>query len=173
MFVAMSAWLMMPTSRWPSITGRRRTLLSVIVRSASLIESSAPMVTVLPSPTPSSPALTLLGSFPWASTFTTMSRSVSMPLRRSSSPQIGTAPTSRSARSFAASRTLSFSPMHVGSDVMTSLAFLSATADPPSVGSDLSPAGSLPAMPRLRARKVSATCPAAGDRTGCGGIAAH
>jgi hypothetical protein len=29
---------------------------------------------------------------PWASAFTTMSRSVSMPLRRSSSPQIGTAP---------------------------------------------------------------------------------
>src|SRR3954468_2470286 len=130
MWVAMSAWLMMPTSSRPSMTGSRRTLLSIIVRSASSIESSAPMVTVLPSPTPSSPAVTLEGSLPSASTFTTMSRSVSMPLRRSSSPQIGMLPTSSWASCFAASSTLSFSPTHVQSSLMMSRAFLSDMGTP-------------------------------------------
>jgi hypothetical protein len=53
-----------------------------------------------------------------------MSRSVSMPFRRSSSPQIGTAPTSFSLSSFAASSTESFSPMQVQSSLMISRAFL-------------------------------------------------
>jgi hypothetical protein len=109
------------------MTGRRRTLWSIIVRSASSTESSAPIVTVSPSPWPSSPALTCAGSFPAASTFTTMSRSVSMPFRRLSSPQIGMPPTSSSARRFAASSTLSFSPMHWTSELMMSRAFLAMT----------------------------------------------
>jgi hypothetical protein len=93
-----------------------------MVASACSTESSAPMVIGLPSP--SSPALVEAGSLPWARTFTTMSRSVSMPLRRSSCPQIGMAPTSSSASFFAASSTESFSPMQVASEVMMSRAVL-------------------------------------------------
>src|SRR4051812_9069466 len=59
-----------------------------------------------------------------------MSRSVSMPLSRSSSPQIGSAPTSSSASRLAASRTESFSPMHVQSGLITSRAFLSDMGPP-------------------------------------------
>jgi hypothetical protein len=84
----MSAWLMTPTQSCPSITGRRRTLWSIIVRRASSIGSSAPIVTVRASPWPSSPAFVDAGSLPCASTFTTMSRSVSIPFNRLSSPQI-------------------------------------------------------------------------------------
>src|SRR4029450_7758199 len=47
---AMSATAMMPTRSWPSITGSRRTLYWAIVLRASWSESSAPMVTGLPSP---------------------------------------------------------------------------------------------------------------------------
>ena len=86
----MSATAMMPTRSWPSITGRRRTLCWAIVLRASWSESSAPTVTGLPSP--SSPARVEAGSLPWARAFTTMSRSVSMPLRRLSSPQMGIDP---------------------------------------------------------------------------------
>src|SRR4051812_33356555 len=64
-----------------------------------------------------------------------MSRSVSMPLRRLSSPQIGTAPTSSSASRLAASRTESFSPTHSGSGVMMSRAFLAIA--PPGVAVDV------------------------------------
>src|SRR3954464_1350259 len=53
-----------------------------------------------------------------------MSRSVSIPLSRSSSPQMGMAPTSSSASRFAASRTESFSPTHCASWVITSRAVL-------------------------------------------------
>ncbi len=76
---ATSAWATIPTSRLPSITGRRRTWCRAIVCSTSETGSSAPIVTVLPSPAPSSPARVEAGSFPCASTFTTMSRSVSIP----------------------------------------------------------------------------------------------
>ena len=130
--VAMSAWLTMPTSRCPSITGSRRTLCSVIVRSASSIESSAPIVTVFPSPAPSSPAFTEPGSLPWASALTTMSRSVSIPFRRSSSPQIGSDPTSSSASRLAASTSESFSPMHVQSGAHDVARGLVSHALPPS-----------------------------------------
>src|SRR4051794_28793910 len=98
------------------------------------MESSAPMVTVWPSPWPSSPAFVELGSLPSASTLTTMSRSVSMPLSRSSSPQIGMAPTSSSLSFLAASSTESFSPMQVHSPVITSRAFLSDMLPPKSTG---------------------------------------
>ena len=64
------------------------------------------------------------GSLPLATTSSTMSRSVIMPLRRSSSPQIGIDPTFRSASFFAASATESFSPAHWQSSVMMSLAVL-------------------------------------------------
>src|SRR5215212_10064819 len=126
----MSAWLTMPTHRWPSITGSRRTLCCAMVCRASSTESSAPMVTTS-SCVASSPTRVEAGSLPCAITFTTMSRSVSIPLRRSSSPQIGSAPTSSSASRSAASSTLSRSPMQLQSPVMMSRAFLSAI-DPPS-----------------------------------------
>src|SRR4051794_25624868 len=122
MLRARSAWLTMPIRSCPSITGRRRTLCSAIVCSASSTESSAPIVTGLPSP--SSPARVDAGSLPCASTFTTMSRSLSMPLSRLSSPQIGIAPTLSSASRLAASRIVSFSPMHSAPPVMTSRAVL-------------------------------------------------
>ena len=109
-FFAMSAWLTMPTRLCPSITGSLRTCLSAIVRIASEIESSAPIVTGLPSP--SSPTLTSEGSLPSAITLTTMSRSLTTPLRRSSSPQIGSAPTPSSESFLAASAAVSLSPMH-------------------------------------------------------------
>src|SRR4051812_5874139 len=53
-----------------------------------------------------------------------MSRSVIIPLSRSSSPQIGIAPTSSSVSRFAASRTVSVSDTHLHSGVITSRAFL-------------------------------------------------
>src|ERR671933_384221 len=68
----MSAWEMMPTSLCPSMTGRRRTCSLDIVRSASSMESSAPTVTVLASPTPSSPARVVFRSLPCAIAFTTL-----------------------------------------------------------------------------------------------------
>src|ERR1044072_8586516 len=80
---------------------------------------------VLLSPWPSSPARVEPGSLPWASAFTTMSRSVSMPLRRSSSPQIGRGPTSSSASLRAAASSVSFSPPPAVSRLITSRAFLS------------------------------------------------
>src|SRR5215217_4123345 len=119
---AMSARATMPTRSWPSITGRRRTLYRAIVFRASWMESSAPMVTGLPSP--SSPARVEPGSLPWASALTTMSRSVSTPLRRLSSPQIGIDPKPRSAIFLAASSRVSFSPTHSALGVMTSRAVL-------------------------------------------------
>jgi hypothetical protein len=54
-----------------------------------------------------------------------MSRSVSIPIRRSSSPQIGSDPTSSCAIFSAAALTDSFSPMHSAREVITSrIAFL-------------------------------------------------
>src|SRR5215217_4466228 len=117
---AMSARATMPTRSWPSITGRRRTLYWAIVFRASWMESSAPMVTGLPSP--SSPARVEPGSLPLASALTTMSRSVSTPFRRLSSPQIGIDPKPRSAIFLAASSRVSFSPTHSALGVMTSRA---------------------------------------------------
>ena len=76
-FVARSAWLTTPTRSWPSTTGRRRTLRSIIVRNASSTLSSAPIVTGLPSPM--SPAVVFAGSLPAARTFTTMSRQSACP----------------------------------------------------------------------------------------------
>src|SRR3954453_16344558 len=64
MLRARSAWVTMPTSSVPSMTGRRRTACSFIVLSASLIESSAPIVTVSPSPPPRAPPFTAGGAFP-------------------------------------------------------------------------------------------------------------
>src|SRR6186997_682280 len=129
--LARSAWLTMPMHSVPSTTGRRRTACSFIVRNASSIESSAPMVTVSPSPWPSSPALTDEGSLPCAITFTTMSRSVIMPLRRLSEPQIGIAPTSSSARRLATSATDWSSCAHSAPLVMTSRAVLAMLLVPP------------------------------------------
>src|SRR5215217_132645 len=117
---AMSATATMPTRSWPSITGSRRTLYWAIVLRASDSESSAPMVTGLPSP--SSPARVEAGSLPLASALVTMSRSVSTPLRRLSSPQMGMAPKPRSAIFLAASSRVSFSPTHSALGVMTSRA---------------------------------------------------
>src|SRR3954447_12515944 len=118
-----------------------------MVRSASSIESSAPIVTVSPSPWPSSPALTDEGSLPCAITFTTMSRSVIMPLRRLSEPQIGIAPTSSSARRLATSETDWSSWAHSAPLVMTSRAVLAMLLVPP-----LSIRGSDPGVPAPRAK---------------------
>ena len=93
-FLATSPWLTMPPRRCPSITGSRRTLYCAIVRSASSTESSAPIVTGLPSMThrPDLGGILPVGDAP--------SHDVSIrqhPQSRSSSPQIGSEPTSRSA----------------------------------------------------------------------------
>ena len=95
-------------------------MCSFIVWIASVTESSAPIVTGLPCE--NSDAFVESGSLPSAIAFTTMSRSVSMPLRRSSSPQIGSAPTPRSAIFFAATASDSFSPMHSAPWLITSRA---------------------------------------------------
>src|SRR5919112_5484453 len=85
---------------------------------ASSIESSAPMVTGFP--WPKSPAFAVRGSPPSAKHLMTMSRSVTMPLSRLSSPQMGSAPTSRSFIFRASASSLSFSPMHSTPPVMIS-----------------------------------------------------
>ena len=69
----MSAELMMPTRRCPSITGSRRTCARSIVASVSCTESSAPIVTGLPSASSETSVRTT--SLPRAIAFTTMSRS--------------------------------------------------------------------------------------------------
>src|SRR3954471_9658783 len=110
------------------MTGSRRTPWSFIVRSVSSKESSAPIVTGLPS----ARAETFVdeGSPPSAMHFTTMSRSVIIPCSRLSSPQIGSAPTSRSRIFFAASTRESFTDAHSTPPVMISRAVVIA---PPSL----------------------------------------
>jgi hypothetical protein len=121
MSLAMSAWLTMPTRSWPSMTGSRRTAWSFMVRSASSMESSAPMV--MGFPVANSATFTELGSLPSATQLTVMSRSVSMPLSRWSSPQIGIAPTSRSRIFLAASASDSLTDTQSGADMMSRAVF--------------------------------------------------
>src|SRR3954468_25052308 len=110
------------------MTGSRRTPWSFIVRSVSSRESSAPIVTGLPSAR--SETFVDDGSPPSAMHFTTMSRSVIIPCSRLSSPQIGSAPTSRSRIFFAASVRESFTDAHSTPPVMISRAVVIA---PPSL----------------------------------------
>jgi len=108
----------MPTRSCPAITGRRRTLCPAMVASASSSKSSAPMVTGLPFA--KLPAVTVAGSWCFATTCTTMSRSDTIPVSRLSSPQIGSEPTPSSAIFSAAVATDSFSPTHSAPAVIAS-----------------------------------------------------
>src|SRR4051812_33668392 len=91
-----------------------------MVRSVSSTESSAPIVTGLPSA--SSDTAVEGGALPSAMHLTTMSRSVNMPLSRLSSPQMGIAPTSRSRSLRAASLRVSLTETHSALPVMISRA---------------------------------------------------
>src|SRR6185437_5570723 len=126
--LAKSPWLTRPIRSWPSITGSRLTLCSLITFNASSAESSAPMVTGLPCA--SSEAVVCAGSLPSARTLITMSRSVSIPFKRLSSPQIGSEPTSSLAIFSAAAMTDSFSPTHSAPPVMISRAVFPITDAP-------------------------------------------
>src|SRR4029079_5305881 len=84
--------------------------------------SSAPIVTIWPSQRV--PAVVDAGSPPSAMTFTTMSRSVTMPFSGWSWPPTGRAPPSRARILRAASTNVSFSPTHSALLLMISRAFV-------------------------------------------------
>src|SRR5262249_22215978 len=104
---------------------------SRIRSSAWPIDASARIVSGLPCAR--LPTVVATGSMPWASAFTTMSRSVSIPLSRSSSPQIGSTPMSSCSIRLAASMSDLYSPMHSQPSCIASrtvFAYLWATTHP-------------------------------------------
>src|SRR4051794_37477802 len=153
------------------MTGTRLTWCRPIVRTSSSTLSSAPIVTGLP--WPSSPALQEFGSLPSAITFTTMSRSVIMPLSRSSSPQIGRDPTPSWAILRAASATLSFSPTQSTPPLMISRAVFGIWLPPirftPRVPGPRIGRPDTPAVPAPGPDKHHEARPPSGDRASCGG----
>jgi hypothetical protein len=106
----MSASLIIPTSLPPSMTGSRRICCDFIMASASAMSASASTTCALPEA--SEPAVTSAGSCPAAIAFTTMSRSVSMPVTFPSAVQIGSAPTFSLRISCAARSSVSVAGMH-------------------------------------------------------------
>src|SRR3954468_1161420 len=166
---------MMPTSRSPSTTGRRRTRRSA--RSWSARSRSSSGETVARSLEATSPTVVDWGSRPSATTRTTMSRSVRRPTRRSP-PTTGIGPTSSWAIALAASATESCEEQLVGFEVITSRTCVTATP-PFGSGYDLSTtakrptrARSRPSRPRRAAKRIVAPTPPASTNPAPSALAA-
>jgi len=124
----MSASLIIPTSFLSATTGSRRIWCFFIAASASAMSASAAIHRGVPSAR--SPAVTLDGSWPRAMHFTTMSRSVIMPVMRSLMSQTGRAPTFSDRISWAARSSVSVAGMQRTPLCMMSLAVVMLTVPP-------------------------------------------